>query len=154
MTTQHAEVTEVHPEGGVLVGDDGSDFAAAAVRAAGEEAVRRGVTVHVLRAWSIMSAVRPPDLPRGVVASVLEYELATRAEEERRVAELLAGCSATVEVHVVHAAPAKALLIASQGVELLVVGTRGLGGFKHLLVGSVAEQCIRYAHCSVLVVRP
>jgi nucleotide-binding universal stress UspA family protein len=154
MTSQLTpEVTEVHPDGGVLVGDDGSDYAAAAVRAAQEEAVRRGVTLHVLRAWSIMTAVRPADLPRGVVASLVEYEASTLAEEQRRVAELLGDSAAAVEVHVVHAAPAKALIVASQTVELLVVGTRGVGGFKHLLVGSVAEQCIRYAGCSVLVVR-
>ena len=57
------------------------------------------------------------------------------------------------QVHVVHSAPAKALFHAAQTADLLVVGTRGLGGFKHLLLGSVAEQCIRYASCNVLVVR-
>jgi nucleotide-binding universal stress UspA family protein len=154
MTSQLTpEITEVHPDGGVLVGDDGSDCAAAAIKVAGEEAVRRGVTLHVLRAWSITTAVRPADLPRGVVASLQEYEAATLAEEQRRVAELLPDCDAPVEVLVVHAAAAKALIAASKTVDLLVVGTRGVGGFKHLLVGSVAEQCIRYAGCSVLVVR-
>lgn len=157
MTTEQTaatqEVTEVRPDGGVLVGDDGSETAALAVRAAATEAVRRGTTLHVLRAWSIMTAQRPADLPRGVVATMLEYEAATLEEQRRRTAVMLNGVDVDYEVHVVHAAPAKALILASQSVELLVVGTRGLGGFNRLLLGSVAEQCIRYAGCSVLVVR-
>jgi nucleotide-binding universal stress UspA family protein len=69
------------------------------------------------------------------------------------VKELLGEAGGTTCVHVVHAPPAKALLTAAKTADLLVVGTRGLGGFERLLLGSVAEQCIRHAACSVLVVR-
>jgi nucleotide-binding universal stress UspA family protein len=147
------EVTELHPDGGVLVGDDGSACAAAAVRAAAEEAVLRGVRLHVVRAWSITTAVRPDDVPQGIVPSSVEFEAATLAAERRRVAELLDGSAVDVEVHAVHAAPAKALIEAAASAELLVVGTRGRGGFKTLLLGSVAEQCLRHAPSNVLVVR-
>ncbi len=153
MTTTTREVTELRPDGGVVVGDDGSTCAATAVRVAAEEAVRRGATLHVLRAWSLTSAVRPDDVPPGIVPSMLEFEAATLAAERRRVTELLAGVSVEVQVHAVHAAPAKALIAASETAELLVVGTRGLGGFKHLVLGSVAEQCLRHAASNVLVVR-
>jgi nucleotide-binding universal stress UspA family protein len=156
-TNTPQEVTVVEPDGGVLVGDDGSDGAAGAVLAAAQEAVRRGLSLHVVRAWSIMSAVRPPGLPRGVVPSMLELEATTLENERSRVSELLSspdvGGEVEAQVHVVHAAPAKALLHAAQTADLLVVGTRGLGGFKHLLLGSVAKQCIEYAPCDVLVVR-
>jgi nucleotide-binding universal stress UspA family protein len=159
-TTLH-EVTELHPDGGVLVGDDGSSCAGAAVRAAAEEAVLREVKLHVVRAWSITSAVRPKDVPHGIIPSMREFEAATLDAERTRVAELLAGSPADasagvkveVEVHVVHAAPAKVLVEAAESADLLVVGTRGRGGFKRLLLGSVAEQCLRYAPCSVMVVR-
>lgn len=147
------EATEFRPGGGVVVGDDGSDCAAVAIRTAAEDAARRGVRLHVLRAWSITNAVRPDDLPRGVVASVHELEQATLAFQRRRVAELIGELAVDVEVHVVHAPAAKALVLASETADLVVVGTRGLGGFKHMLVGSVAEQCVRHAHGSVLVVR-
>jgi nucleotide-binding universal stress UspA family protein len=147
------EVTEVHPAGGVVVGDDGSTCAAAAVRTAAEDAVRRGCRLHVIRAWSITNAVRPPDVPSGIVPSMREYEATTLEAERRRVSELLAGLDVDVEVHAVHAAPAKALIDASQTADLLVVGTRGRGGFKSLLLGSVADQCLRHAPRSVLVVR-
>jgi nucleotide-binding universal stress UspA family protein len=152
MTSSTREVTEVRPDGGVVVGDDGSRYAAAAVRAAAEDARRRGTTLHVIRAWSIASAVRPPDVPPGIVPSMIEFEAATLADEQARVDGLVDG-TAPVEVHAVHANAAKALICASETAELLVVGTRGLGGFKNLVLGSVAEQCIRHAASPVLVVR-
>ncbi len=147
------ETTEVRPDGGVVVGDDGSDCAAVAVVTAAHEAVRRDTPLHVVRAWSLASAVRPSDLPRGMVASTEEYEAATLQVERARVDRLLKDSVADVEVHVVHATASAALMTASQTADLLVVGTRGLGGFRHLVLGSVAEQCIRHASCNVLVVR-
>lgn len=154
MTTfsQHESV-EFRPDGGVVVGDDGSACSAAAVRAAAVEAQRRGEALHVVRCWSITTTERPADVPPGLVPSLLEFEAATLAAEERRVKELLGEAGGTTFVHVVHAPPAKALLTAAKTADLLVVGTRGLGGFERLLLGSVAEQCIRHAACSVLVVR-
>jgi nucleotide-binding universal stress UspA family protein len=152
MTSPAREVTEVRPDGGIVVGDDGSQCAAAAVKEAAEDARRRGVTLHVLRAWSITTAVRPADVPPGIVPSLLEFEAATLAAERKRVESLVKG-RVPVEVHAVHAHAAKALICASETAELLVVGTRGLGGFRSLLLGSVAEQCIRHAATSVLVVR-
>ena len=150
------EVTEVRPAGGVLVGDDGSTCAAVAVRTAAEEAVRRGLPLHVVRAWSITNAARPADVPAGIVPSIFEFEAATLEAERRRVAGLLTDSAATpvdVQVHAVHASAAKALVEASASADLLVVGTRGMGGFRQLLLGSVAEQCIRHAPSNVLVVR-
>jgi nucleotide-binding universal stress UspA family protein len=147
------ETVAVHPEGGVVVGDDGSRCAGIAVRAAAEEAVRRHVTLHVIRAWTIGNAVRPADVPAGIVPSIKEFEAATLAAEQSRIADLLRDSGVETQVHAVHAPPAKALLRASETADLLVVGTRGLGGFQHLLLGSVAEQCIRHARCPVLVVR-
>ena len=154
MTTraQH-ELVEFRPNGGVLVGDDGSACSAAAVRAAAVESQCHGHALHVVRCWSITTSVRPADVPAGMVPSLLEFEAATLAAEERRVKELLEDTGATGSVHVVHAPPAKALVLASETADLLVVGTRGRGGFERLLLGSVADQCIRHAACSVLIVR-
>jgi nucleotide-binding universal stress UspA family protein len=50
--------------------------------------------------------------------------------------------------------PSKALIDASQGADLLVVGSRGFGGFKELEMGSVSHQCAQHAHCCVVIVRP
>ncbi|QBI19002.1 universal stress protein [Egibacter rhizosphaerae] len=50
--------------------------------------------------------------------------------------------------------PARVLIDHTRRADLLVLGTRGLGGFKGLLLGSVAQHCVRWAECPVLVVRP
>jgi nucleotide-binding universal stress UspA family protein len=149
------EVTKhVRPDGGVVVGDDGSEGAARAVRYAAEEARRRGVTLHVLRAWSIMSTARPADVPPGFAASLAEYESAALAEEQARIGHLLGDdVEVPVEVHCVHSPAAQALIAASETADVIVVGSRGLGGFRSLVLGSVAEQCIRHASGPVIVVR-
>ncbi|WP_148574235.1 universal stress protein [Nocardioides caldifontis] len=149
--TDKREVIEFTPEGGVVVGDDGSACAALAIKAAAEDAARRGLPLHVLRAWTIVNAEWPTDVPRGVVPSVLELQDATLAAVRKRVDALVPDAQA--EVHVVHGAGAKAMIHASHTADLLVVGSRGGGGFRQMLLGSVAEQVVRYAACSVLVVR-
>ena len=147
------EVTAFRPEGGVVAGDEGSRGAAVAVRAAAEDALRRGAALYVVRAWSMTSAVRPAGVPVGIVPSMTEFEAATLAEEQSRVEGLIRGSGAAAQVHVVHAGAVKALLTAGESADLLVVARRGRGGFPQLLLGSVADQCVRHARCSVLVVR-
>jgi nucleotide-binding universal stress UspA family protein len=57
------------------------------------------------------------------------------------------------EAETVNAAPAQALIEDSKDAELLVVGSRGHGGFLGMLVGSVSLNCISHAHCPVVVLR-
>jgi nucleotide-binding universal stress UspA family protein len=149
------EVTKfVRPDGGVVVGDDGSEGAARAVRFGLEEARRRGTALHVIRAWSIMSTSRPMDVPAGFAASLAEYEAAAASEEAARVEHLIGtDVDVPVEVHCVHSPAAQALIVASETADVIVVGSRGLGGFRSLVLGSVAEQCIRHASGPVIVVR-
>lgn len=155
MNEPMVEVTKhVHPEGGVVVGDDGSEGAAVAVRYALEEARRRGATLHVVRAWSIMSTARPADVPLGIAATLAEYEAAARSEEEVRVEKLIDGpADVPVQIHCAHSPAAEALIAASETADVLVVGSRGVGGFRSLVLGSVAEQCVRHASGPVIVVR-
>lgn len=145
---------QFRPDGGVVVGDDGSEGAAHAVRYALEEARRRGCTLHVVRAWSILSTSRPADVPPGFAASMPEYEAACKEEETARVGHLLGtDLDVPVEVHCVHRPAAQAIIAASETADVVVVGSRGLGGFRSLVLGSVAEQCIRHAAGPVIVVR-
>jgi nucleotide-binding universal stress UspA family protein len=58
-----------------------------------------------------------------------------------------------VEWLAVQGIPAVVLIEASNGAALLVVGSRGVGGFKGLMMGSVSTQCVHHSHCPVLVVR-
>jgi nucleotide-binding universal stress UspA family protein len=57
-----------------------------------------------------------------------------------------------IERDVVEAAPARALLAAAQAADLLVVGSRGQGGFKGLLLGSVGQQCANHSPCPIVIV--
>lgn len=166
-------VESVRPAGGVVVGDDGSACSARAVRFAAEEARRWGRPLHVVRAWSLTSAVRPAGSPFGYVPSLGEFERSTLADERRRVAELVGGTRGSadgthgsvgssgagggsddveVQVHVVHSPAAQALIEASRTADILVVGTRGRGGFAELLLGSVADQVLRHASGPVVVI--
>jgi nucleotide-binding universal stress UspA family protein len=140
--------------GGVVVGDDGSPVSRAAVVWAAQDAARRGSTLHVLQAWSMTKAPRPSTWVPGYVPALPDWEAAVIQNLESRCANLLADTAGVAfEVHAVHAPAARALIEASEGADLVVVGTRGWGGFKGLVLGSVAEQVVRHAHCPVTVVR-
>ncbi|MGW0517721.1 universal stress protein [Crossiella sp. NPDC003009] len=146
---------EIGINGGVVVGVDGSASSLRALRVAVEEACRRGLALHVLRAWTLRTAPRPPDCPAGSVASVTQYEEWLRKATAELVTEHVGereDCE--IAVHVAHSPSPQALIAASNGADLLVVGHRGRGGFAGLVLGSVADQVVRHARCSVLVVRP
>ena len=145
---------DLHLKGGVVVGDDGSPGAETAIRYAVEEAQRRGSALHVLRAWTITDAVRPPGAPFGYVPSLPESEAATLEATRQRVARVVGDePDVPVEVHVVYASAASALIAASKHTDVLVVGSRGLGGVAGLLLGSVAAAVIRDSAGPVIVVR-
>ncbi len=140
---------QFHPAG-VVVGDDGSANAAAAVRYAAGDATRRGLTLHIVAAYSLLSAPHPPDLPFGYVPSDAELGEAV----EQQLAERWSGLSApSVELHAVRARAADTLVRAGETAALVVVGARGVGGFDALLLGSVADQVARHCACPVTVVK-
>jgi nucleotide-binding universal stress UspA family protein len=147
-------MTETFEPDGVVVGDDGSAGAAAAVGYAVEEARRRGCRLHIVRAYTLLSSSRPADVPFGVVPTEGELARAAQVELESRWADLVAGSGLEVELRGVHAKPADALIAASRTAAVVVVGARGVGGFEALLIGSVADQVVDHASCPVIVVRP
>ncbi len=135
------------------MGIDLSDEAAAALRWAHDQARRWGATLEVVHAWSLPAV---GDLS-GIVAAGGETPF--RRAADHVVAHMLSenlGDLGGVEVltTVVEGNPAAALLDAARDADLLVVGTRGRGGFKGLLVGSVSQQCTHHARCPVVVVPP
>jgi nucleotide-binding universal stress UspA family protein len=85
------------------------------------------------------------------------HELA--AEQQQITSEAIAPWTekfpdVEVRTHVVQGRPADVLVEASKGAELVVVGSRGRGGFRGLLLGSVSRSVLHQAHCPVAVVRP
>jgi nucleotide-binding universal stress UspA family protein len=141
----------------VVVAVDGSAGSKAALRFALEDAARRGVPVVAVIAY------RVPEM-RGDYTDLgtaeqrrLEETLRSQWEDKVRAAvdEAARGMGGTVPEVKVHAAlgsPADVLVRESQGADLLVVGSRGHGGFHSMLLGSTSIQCATHATCPVTVV--
>lgn len=136
---------------GVVVGIDGSEHARRALLSAVAEARLRGVTLTVVHV-----APLPFDLSAPILArQPTEQELRSLALQliDEMLQDLDTGDLEVERVALVgHAA--SQLREAARGAELLVVGSRGLGGFRGLLVGSVTNQLVAHAPCPILVVVP
>jgi nucleotide-binding universal stress UspA family protein len=139
----------------VIVGVDGSAGSGEALAFAFDEAEARDVPLIPLFAWSRLP---PGNLgPEGPLDHGLTQ---ARDEASRMLAEAIAGWldkyphvrvtpKALYEIH-----PSWALIEASRRAGLVVVGSRGRGGFASLLLGSVSHDLVGHAHCPVAVVRP
>ncbi|QLQ14498.1 MAG: universal stress protein [Micropruina sp.] len=137
----------------VVIGNDGSDFAEEALRRGLWLARNVGAPAHVLRAWTISTApVRKPG--NRVRPPAEDFEAAVRERLEADVAGPLADYpDVPVTLLTPHGAAGRELVKASEKARVIVVGTRGLGGFQGLLMGSVSDQVVEHALCDVLVVR-
>ncbi|RZU74302.1 nucleotide-binding universal stress UspA family protein [Micromonospora kangleipakensis] len=135
--------------GPVVVGVDGSESSLRALGFAVERAQQRDVPLRVIRAWE------PPGerwVPPG-----FDPEEAS-ATERAAVEEELAGWresfpAVEVDLRVSPGNPAALLVEASREAQLVVVGSRGRGGLRGMLLGSVSQQLLHHAHCPVAVVR-
>jgi nucleotide-binding universal stress UspA family protein len=138
----------------IVVGVDGSEGSREALVWAMQEAARRGVELDVVNAW-MAAEVFVPAGPALVVDGDATKE-ASRSLLERMTGSLIEAVEPTaprVELMPVAGTPAATLLRAARDADLLVVGARGVGGFRGLLLGSVSQQCVHHALCPVVVVR-
>ena len=145
------------PDHPVVVGTDGSSAALQAALRAAEIASRWHASLQIVRAWQL------PNLtgwaaPGGGAApqpdEIAFYDKAARDSVDSTAAAVRESFpDIVVEPVVVEAHPVVGLLDAAERAGLLVVGTRGLGGFKRLLLGSVSRAVIHYAERPVIVVR-
>lgn len=138
----------------IVVGNDGSDAAEPALRWALDQGRAVGGRVQVLRAWTMTSAPRPESQTAGYIPPMEDFEDAVLKELRAACADTLADYG-DVEVEYVakRGAPADGLLEAAASADLLVVGARGLGGFRGLALGSVSDKVSRHAPCPVVIVR-
>lgn len=139
--------------GTIVVGVDGSEGSLAALRFAIEEAKIRGAEVKAVNAWHVPPAVYGGGwAPTGV--DLDEFRKLAEAALQRTLEEVGAGTSgASVTAILREGQPADVLCAeASNADDLLVVGSRGLGGFRGLLLGSVSQQAVHHSACPVVVV--
>lgn len=164
-THAHCPVVVVRPtavgrpqQSRVVVGLDGSDRSRAALVAAVDEAGRRGADVVAVAAYLPVDYwPDPSDLP---VPSSDEICADVLRGAQDMVREVLAATGspgvpvAHVRIEVVRGAATDLLLERAEQADLLVVGSRGRGALRGLLLGSVALHCVLHATCPVLVVHP
>jgi nucleotide-binding universal stress UspA family protein len=143
-------MTDVPSSPLVVVGVDGSAEAAAALEIAVEEARLRAARLHVTYAYAAMASPLT-----GSTGHDYYEQTENEAKEVLQRAAAAAPSTDGLEVEWlgVPGNPAEVLIRASREADLLVVGSRGRGGFIGLMMGSVSSQCVHHAHCPVLVVR-
>jgi nucleotide-binding universal stress UspA family protein len=147
-----AEDREPARSGPIVVGVDGSPVSEAAIAFAYEAAALRGARLVAVHAWSDVTV--PDFMPMASAGGWPTIEV----DERQLLAERLAGWSEKypeVEVQrvVTKARPAHCLLQAAEGAQLLVVGSRGRGGLRGLLLGSTSHALLHHAPCPVAVIR-
>jgi nucleotide-binding universal stress UspA family protein len=144
--------------GVIVVGVDHSDSAKAALRFALEEARLRQARVRVVHAWQF----RPPygrtvavdGVPLVLGANLDGFSRAAATELDAIIAEAAPGAGGFgIEKRVEQGDPATVLIDQSRDADLLVLGSRGHGGFASLLLGSVSQVCAKHAACPVVIVR-
>jgi len=140
---------------GIIVGVDGSSHShRALIRAIKEAAVHHApltvLTVHqAVKGYSGGPVVYPEDK--------IETERAreaAQAETDKTLADVGELRPESVTVQAVHGFPAEVLIDASRDADMIVLGSRGVGGFGRLLMGSVTSQVAHHAACPVLIVPP
>ena len=140
----------------ILVGIDGSENAIRAVKVASQIAKNNQAELTILHVMAIPSSV----YSGNVYVPLDKIEEKMKLSGEKFVATAVSfaeekGIKPKTVIAEGIDSPARKITTYSEdnNIDLIVVGTRGLGGFKRLLLGSVASEVVHYAHCSVLVVR-
>ncbi len=137
---------------GIIVGVDGSAHSRKALERAVAEAAAHHTSLTVL---TVHQAVR--DVYGGVSHYAGDADLTEKARQAAKAEadEVVAALGVqpeSVTVTAVHGLPAEEIVKAAQGADMVVMGSRGAGGFARLLMGSTATQVAHHANCAVLIV--
>jgi nucleotide-binding universal stress UspA family protein len=137
----------------IVVGVDGSDCSKDAFRWALSEARLRSASLRAVYVWRM-----PVFVPTGFAPVALPDRAALRTAALERLDEIVkevVGDAADVRIerNAVEGTAAQVLVQEAEGANLLVVGSRGHGGFAGLLLGSVSQQCAAHATCPVVIIR-
>lgn len=139
----------------IVVGVDGSAGGAAALEFAAGEAALRKARLRIVSAWEVPVTAYGTGAAPALDPAMLDAfrDRAEKIAEEAVSTAKKLQPSLEVEALTVTGQPADALLAQGADAELIVVGRRGLGGFRSLLLGSVSQQVVHHATCPVVVVQ-
>ena len=140
----------------IVVGSDGSDTAAVAVRNAAELAKSLGARLHIVSAYRALSGVRvagadaDPERAGWAVSPTVSVDAVLDG-----VAGTARAMASRAECYARKGDPAEAILDVAeeQGADLIVIGSKGVQGRWRSLLGSVPDKVSHHAPCSVLIVR-
>jgi len=136
----------------IVVGIDGSHGSESALRFAAEEAKLHDVKLRVVTAWHIGRSVYMSTSALAQLDSEALGTDALQAAEEQVERVLGPQRSQNIEVVAREGDAAGVLIDESKRAQILVVGSRGHGGFAGLLLGSVGQQCASHSQCPVVIV--
>lgn len=141
--------------GHIVVGVDGSPLSREALRWAAREAELRTCPLDVVYGWQVASEPRPPGEWGGVAPPLSAFQ----EQAESRVRDIIAeelpdGLTCDVTVHALHKPPGRALLTFCGDADMIVIGSRPHGRLAAWLVGSVSDNTLKNASCTVVVVKP
>jgi nucleotide-binding universal stress UspA family protein len=138
----------------IVVGVDHSAGAKAALVFANEEARLRGATIRAVHAWQYgyIGYTGLEGRVPSVGADIDELRASAVTALEASVREALPDTDVEIKLHAIQGSPAGVLVEESRDADLLIVGSRGHGGFVGLLLGSVGQQCAHHAECPVVIV--
>ena len=133
----------------IVVGVDGSETSHEALRWALDEAGRRNATVEAVHAWH-----QPGVMSYGYMNQI---DLEPFEDDARKVLDAAVDSVAVpgdpaIERRLIPGGAANVLVDEAKGADLLVVGSRGRGGFTGLLLGSVSQQAAHHAHCPIVII--
>ena len=138
----------------IVTGVDGSDSSLSALRWAIRQAGLTGAPVDAVAAWhNPVVAASYGYVPVGTGEDNDFKEITEKVLADAISSTLDPGSDVRVRSHVIEGNAAQVLIDASDGAELLVVGSRGHGGFTEALLGSVSQHCVHFARCPVVVIR-
>ena len=139
---------------GIIVGIDGSHHSTRALEWAFKEAALQRIPLTVLTVHSVAASPWTGNPVRMGADSEDQEKMLHAAEElTSKVTDQLGESRPdSVTVRAVSGFPAKELIEASRDADLVVVGSRGAGGFAKLMMGSISSQVVEHAHCPVVVV--
>ena len=136
--------------GRIVVGVDGSKPSDVALEWAIDEADRHGADLVVLHAWEYPYRMTNEGFAPGPDLAQVDAAIVVDAAVEHARERMTGG----VHRRLVEGGATQSLLAAAEAAAMLVVGSRGRGGFRSMLLGSVAHAVSAHAHCPVVVVRP
>jgi nucleotide-binding universal stress UspA family protein len=138
----------------IVAGVDGSPSSLSALRWAVRQAGLTGAAVEAVLAWQYPVAIGGYGwAPTGLDSGFDFKENAEKVLAGAISSAVNPGGGVPVRARVVEGNPARVLLDAADGADLLVLGSRGHGGFTEALLGSVSQHCVHHAHCPVVVIR-